>query len=54
MRFLILIKTKGDSLVSERLMRLVRLVRLIGTHETQGDFWGLLRLMRIIETHGDS
>ena len=48
MRFLILIKTKRDSLVSERLMRLVR---LIGTHETQGNYWCLENLR---ETTGES
>ena len=46
MRFLIPIKTKGDSLVSEKLMRLVR---LIGTHETQGGYW---RLKSLRETSG--
>ena len=47
MRFLIPIKTKGDSLVSEKLMRLVR---LIGTLETQGGHW---RLNSLRETSGE-
>ena len=47
MRFLIPIKTKGDSLVSEKLMRLVR---LIGTHETQGGYW---RLKSLRDTSGE-
>ena len=38
-------ETTGDSLDSQN---------LLGTHETQKDYCGLMRLMRIIMSHGDS
>ena len=54
---MILRETNGDSWDTGRLLgthEIQRVMRLRETNETLGDYSGLMRLMKLVETHRDS